>query len=156
MAEKHLAGECPPARNGRDLHRFCDQHRHPLLARGRLITPSRRLPKRRLRWFSRCGQFTRIGHIPGEGRPLLRKDGPMSYEATPSASFQPVTPARVLTPTVSWQHTRFFRLCSKSNRMHLSFSGRDVFSRSAAQRRLDHARCRYGFAHQDLHIEVVK
>ena len=22
---------------------------------------------RGLRWFSRCGQFTRIGHIPGEG-----------------------------------------------------------------------------------------
>ena len=39
---------------------------------------------RRLRWFSRCGQFTRIGHIPGQGRPLLREGGPISYEARPS------------------------------------------------------------------------
>ena len=45
---------------------------------------------RRLRWFSRCGQFTRIGHIPGGGRPLLREGGPISYE---SASFHPNPPA---------------------------------------------------------------
>ena len=38
-------------------------------------------------WFSRCGQFTRIGHIPGGGRPLLREGGPISYETTPSAFF---------------------------------------------------------------------
>ena len=44
---------------------------------------------RKLRWFSRCSQFTRISHVPGEGRPLLREGGPISYEATPSASFQP-------------------------------------------------------------------
>ena len=42
---------------------------------------------RSLRWFSRCGPLTRIGHIPGVGRPLLREGGPISYEATPSASF---------------------------------------------------------------------
>ena len=40
---------------------------------------------RRLRWLSRCGQFTRIG---GK-RPLLREGGPISYEAMPSGSFQP-------------------------------------------------------------------
>ena len=44
---------------------------------------------RRLRWFGRCGQFTRISHIPGEGRPLLREGGPISYEATTSVFFQP-------------------------------------------------------------------
>ena len=41
-----------------------------------------------MRWFSPFGQFIRIGHIPGEGWPLLREVGPMSYEATPSASFE--------------------------------------------------------------------
>ena len=43
----------------------------------------------RLRWSSRCGQFTGISHIPGGGQPLLREGGPISYEARPSASFQP-------------------------------------------------------------------
>ena len=38
---------------------------------------------RKLRWFSRCGPFTRIGHIAGGGRPLLREGGPISYEARP-------------------------------------------------------------------------
>ena len=32
-------------------------------------------------------QFTRIGHIPGGGRPLLRDGGPISYNAGPSLSF---------------------------------------------------------------------
>ena len=34
----------------------------------------------------RFGQFTRIGHILGGGGALLREDGPVSYEATPSPS----------------------------------------------------------------------
>ena len=29
------------------------------------------------------GQFTRIGHIPGGGQPLLREGGPISYDARP-------------------------------------------------------------------------
>ena len=38
--------------------------------------------------FSRCSQVTRTGHVL-EGRwPLLRKDGPISYKATPSGMFQ--------------------------------------------------------------------
>ena len=44
--------------------------------------------------FSDKGQFTRIGHIPGGGQPLLREGGPISYEATPFPSFQH-TPANV-------------------------------------------------------------
>jgi len=46
---------------------------------------------RRLPWFSRCGQFTRISHIPGGRRPLWREG---SYEARPSGSFQPDSPPR--------------------------------------------------------------
>ena len=41
------------------------------------------------RWFSRCGPFTRIGHIPGGGRPLLRDGGPISYQARPSSLVNP-------------------------------------------------------------------
>jgi len=48
----------------------------------------------------RVGQFTRIGHIPGGGLPLLREGGPISYEARPSASFQPGCP-HVLDPRVN-------------------------------------------------------
>ena len=40
-----------------------------------------------------CGQFTRIGHIPGVGRPLLREDRPISYEATPFEFFKPAPSA---------------------------------------------------------------
>jgi len=34
-----------------------------------------------VKWFSRCGHFTRIGQITEGGRPLLREGGPISYEA---------------------------------------------------------------------------
>ena len=37
---------------------------------------------------SHSGQFTRAGHIPGGGRPLLQEGGPISYEARPSPFFQ--------------------------------------------------------------------
>ena len=39
-----------------------------------------------------AARLTRIGCIPGEGRPLLRTGGPMSYAARPSPSFQPDPP----------------------------------------------------------------
>ena len=39
----------------------------------------------RLRWYSQCGQFIPIGHIPGGQRPLLREGGLISY-AAPSAA----------------------------------------------------------------------
>ena len=45
-----------------------------------------------MRWFSPFGKFTRIGHIPGEGWPLLREGGPMSYEARPSRCSIPLRP----------------------------------------------------------------
>ena len=35
------------------------------------------------------GHSTRIGHIRGGGRPLLREGGPISYEATPSRCSRP-------------------------------------------------------------------
>ena len=41
-------------------------------------------------WFSRCGPFTQIGHIPGGGRPLLREGGPISYQPRPEATFPQV------------------------------------------------------------------
>ena len=49
------------------------------------------LKNTKLRWFSRCGQFTRIGHILGGGRPLLKEGGPISYMARPSGVFQPLS-----------------------------------------------------------------
>ena len=44
----------------------------------------------RLRCFSHFGDFTRCGHIPGGGRPLLREGGPISYEARPSDCFRTI------------------------------------------------------------------
>jgi len=38
---------------------------------------------------SRYSQCTRIGHVPGEGRPLLWEGGPISYETRPSVCFLP-------------------------------------------------------------------
>ena len=43
---------------------------------------------KQLRWFSRGGQLSRIGHIPGRGRPLLRQSGLICYETRPSGFFQ--------------------------------------------------------------------
>jgi len=39
---------------------------------------------RKNRWFSRFGQFTRIGNIPGGRRPLLQEGGPIGYQPRPS------------------------------------------------------------------------
>ena len=36
--------------------------------------------------------LTRIGHIPGGGRPLLREGGPISYQSRPSATFPKLSP----------------------------------------------------------------
>ena len=59
---------------------------------------------KKLLWFSRCGPFTRIGHIPG-GRPLLRKGGLISYQPRPEATF-PQTPGSSTYPTTtSWAPT---------------------------------------------------
>ena len=52
--------------------------------------PPYRPRNRWLHLFSRCSQCTRVGHVPGGGRPPLREGGPISYEARPSGFFQPV------------------------------------------------------------------
>ena len=44
---------------------------------------------RRLCLLSRRSQFTRIGYVPGGGRPFWREGGTISYEARPSRRFQP-------------------------------------------------------------------
>ena len=40
----------------------------------------------------RFGQFTRIGHIPGGGQPLLREGGPISYDPRPLRCSGPNSP----------------------------------------------------------------
>jgi hypothetical protein len=49
-----------------------------------------------INWFSQYGQFTRIGHIPGGWRPLLRQVGPICYEprlSPCSCTLEPLTSA---------------------------------------------------------------
>ena len=60
--------------------------------------------------LSRCSQLTRIGHVPVEGRPLLREGGPISYEARPSGFFQPPL-ERSSSPSQKVARCPLFRLC---------------------------------------------
>ena len=55
---------------------------------------------------------TRIGRIPGGGRPLFREGGPISYEPRPSRCSSPLRPSRCLSD--------FFQLDSRS--LSISFS----------------------------------
>ena len=60
------------------------------------LHPYTSLHPNQLRWFGDEGEFTRMRHIPGGRRPLLREGGPISYEARPSPCFQPMLTSRSL------------------------------------------------------------
>ena len=59
--------------------------------------------------FGIHSSFTRIGLVPGWGRPLLREGCPIGYEARPSGYFQPVTQKTPMTIPLKPPH--FFLSC---------------------------------------------
>ena len=74
--------------NSQRQHRTCYVLCHRMFSVSAAHTSIFRMDSILMHWFSRSGQFTRIGHVSGAGRPLLREGGPISYEARPSAFFQ--------------------------------------------------------------------